>query len=197
MSHRHTGRTPVALLEAALKVAAQHGVRGITHRKVVAQAAISLGSTSYYFASLDELVLEAFRHFSKLERERHDGLFETADSRDEIVDAILQLVVTQSANTERAILLYELYAQGVRDHRYAEIVCDWSRMMAARLEARYSREVAAHIEVLIEGLTFQQLMGASALSDARARFIVNNALDGIRISVRRHKSVPIEANTIY
>jgi DNA-binding transcriptional regulator YbjK len=44
------------ILDAALRVLAEHGMRGLTHRAVDAAAAIAAGSTSYYFRSRSALV---------------------------------------------------------------------------------------------------------------------------------------------
>lgn len=167
-----------ALLDAALDIAARQGVRAITHRKVAAKAGVSLGSTNYYFASIDELVLEAFRHFSLRERSRYDEIFEAAQSLDAVTEAVLALVQKQFQDTDRAVLLYELYAQGVRDPRYAAVVRSWSRASLARLEERYSRAVAAQIEVFVEGFTFQRLLGDTSLSDRQARSLIRTILEG-------------------
>ena len=44
------------ILDAALRVLADHGMRGLTHRAVDAAAGIAPGSTSYYFRSRSALV---------------------------------------------------------------------------------------------------------------------------------------------
>jgi DNA-binding transcriptional regulator YbjK len=52
-----------ALLDAALRVIAESGVEAVTHRRVAEAAGVSRGTTTYHFASRDEIVLEAFRHY--------------------------------------------------------------------------------------------------------------------------------------
>ena len=52
-----------AILDATLRVIADGGVDAVTHRRVAAEADVALGSTTYYFASREELVREAFRHY--------------------------------------------------------------------------------------------------------------------------------------
>ena len=44
------------ILDAALRVLAEHGMRGLTHRAVDEAAGIPPGSTSYYFRSRSALV---------------------------------------------------------------------------------------------------------------------------------------------
>lgn len=52
-----------ALLRAAVEVVAERGVGGATHRAIAARAGVPLATTSYFFSSLDELLLEALRLF--------------------------------------------------------------------------------------------------------------------------------------
>src|SRR5690606_15970372 len=51
------------LLRAGMELAGERGMAGVTHRAVAARAGVSLGSTSYFFSSLDELLAEAIRSF--------------------------------------------------------------------------------------------------------------------------------------
>lgn len=44
-----------AIVQAAAELIAGHGTKGITHRMVAAHAGVPLGSTTQYFASLDDL----------------------------------------------------------------------------------------------------------------------------------------------
>ena len=169
--------TRAALLEAALQVAAAYGVKGVTHRRIAAAAGISLGSTSYHFASLDDLILEAFRYFAERESGKYDRLFEAAESLEDLIEAALAVVQVQHSDVTGATLLYELYAQGVRDPRYRSIVQQWSRTATARVEKLCPHEVAVRFEVIWEGLTFQRLLGDSSLSDRQAREFLRTALN--------------------
>ncbi|MCG2622598.1 TetR family transcriptional regulator [Arthrobacter sp. I2-34] len=169
--------TRTALLEAVLKVAAAHGVRGVTHRRVASAAGISLGSTSYHFASLDDMLLEAFRYFAERESGKYSRLFESAESMEDLIEAALAVVRVQHSDVTGATLLYELYAQGVRDPRYRSIVQQWSRSATAQVERLCAHEVAVRFEVIWEGLTFQRLLGDSSLSDRQARDFLRTALN--------------------
>ncbi len=52
-----------ALLRAGMELAGERGMAGVTHRAVAERADVSLATTSYFFASLDDLLMEATRHF--------------------------------------------------------------------------------------------------------------------------------------
>jgi DNA-binding transcriptional regulator YbjK len=59
-----------AIIEATIRLIGREGVDGITHRAVAHEAGVSLSSTTYHFASRDEIVSEALRHVAALEIER-------------------------------------------------------------------------------------------------------------------------------
>jgi DNA-binding transcriptional regulator YbjK len=47
------------LLRAVIDLVAESGVRGVTHRSVAARAGLPPATTTYYFASIDDLINEA------------------------------------------------------------------------------------------------------------------------------------------
>src|SRR4051812_25534850 len=49
------------IADAAIAVVAERGIEGVTHRAVAAAADVPLGSTTYHFATLDDLLAEALR----------------------------------------------------------------------------------------------------------------------------------------
>jgi DNA-binding transcriptional regulator YbjK len=51
------------VLEAALRVIGTSGIRAATHRAVAAEAGTSLSATTYYFASGEDLLEQAFAHY--------------------------------------------------------------------------------------------------------------------------------------
>lgn len=65
-SHRARGLARrEALLRAAVEIVAERGVGGATHRAIAERAGVPPSTTTYFFASIDELVLEALRHFTQ------------------------------------------------------------------------------------------------------------------------------------
>ena len=55
-----------SLLEATLRVIARGGVEAVTHRRVAAEAGVSHGTTTYHFASREDIILQAFRYYIRL-----------------------------------------------------------------------------------------------------------------------------------
>ncbi|HEY4378112.1 MAG TPA: TetR family transcriptional regulator, partial [Acidimicrobiales bacterium] len=61
-THRASGQLRrSALLKAAADLAGEVGVGAVTHRAVAARAGVPLSTTSYFFASIEELMIEAMR----------------------------------------------------------------------------------------------------------------------------------------
>lgn len=55
-------RRRAQLLDATLRVIASRGLTAVTHRSVAAEAGIPSGTTTYYFASKDELIEACLQH---------------------------------------------------------------------------------------------------------------------------------------
>ena len=62
------------LLDAAIQVLGERGVRALTHRAVDAQARVSAGSTANYFSTREALFAAIVERFSERERQNFDDL---------------------------------------------------------------------------------------------------------------------------
>src|SRR4051794_41760887 len=49
------------IIDAAIRVVGAKGLAGLSHRSVAAEADVPLGSTTYHFKTLDELMVAALR----------------------------------------------------------------------------------------------------------------------------------------
>ncbi len=83
------------LLEAAIHLIGAHGLDGVTHRAVAAEAGVPAASTSYYFRSKDELIDEALHTLATREierlRERRDALGAGAADLETLTDGAERL----------------------------------------------------------------------------------------------------------
>src|SRR6185312_15343969 len=55
------------LLEVTIELVAREGIDAVTHRRVAELAGVPLGSTTYYFASREEMLVEALKTFGRQE----------------------------------------------------------------------------------------------------------------------------------
>ena len=155
------------ILDGALHVLAEHGMRGLTHRAVDAVAGIPQGSTSYYFRSRSALVAGCVERLLEL-----DLAFESAavsavggDIRalvDALVDAGVAMATTRR---HRTIARYELSLAAVRDPqlraalvRGGDIIRAIGADVLRALGATDADRSAEAIVAIIDGMVFTALV---------------------------------------
>ena len=111
-----------AILDATLRVISAGGVDAVTHRRVAAEADVALGSTTYYFASREELLREAFRHYlsevtSGIESLGREMPFKGAKG---IAEALTELARREFSEPALVLAEYELILYAARDPVLAE-----------------------------------------------------------------------------
>jgi len=113
-THRAAGKARRnALLEAAVEVIAERGVSGATHRAIADKAKVPLSTTSYFFASIDELIAEAMRMaatqlIAALDEARAD-IAADGLSPEEMIDRYVDLLIDVPATFRAAE--FEIYVQ--------------------------------------------------------------------------------------
>ena len=61
MARRYDPERRQRIIDAAIRVVGSKGIAGLSHRSVAAEADVPLGSTTYHFKTLDELMVAALR----------------------------------------------------------------------------------------------------------------------------------------
>ena len=122
-----------AILDATLRVVAAGGIDAVTHRRVAAEARVPLGSTTYYFRSRDEMLVEAFRQYMAGIRSIIGLLAEEFPQKDLASFLDLLVAFTQREFQDPALVLaeYELSLFAVRNPELAEEVRAWQRTMVS------------------------------------------------------------------
>lgn len=133
-----------SILEAALRVVADGGVEAVTHRRVAAEAGVPLGSTTYYFASREDLLRAAFRHHAAAVLRQLDTLGEGMRLRTapDVVAFLVELAEHELADRDALVVEYELIVRAARDPELAREVKAYERSLASRLG-----EVLEHLGV--------------------------------------------------
>ena len=156
-----------AIIEATIRLIGRDGVDGVTHRAVAAEAGVSLSSTTYHFASRDEIITEALRRVADLELERL--------ARD--AEALLE-VHADIASIARALTAW-LTEQVTGD--------DLVRVRAGyhlQLEAARRPELRAiHVAwgQAVQGLAESVLRAAGSPRPHTDAGILSSAIDGLRL----------------
>ena len=167
------------IVAAAIDVIAEHGVAGTTHRRIAAAADVPLGSLTYHFDGLVDLLAHAFRlHAARMSRV-YEAHFHGVGTHEDLVDAVTDLVDGDAgADTGDWAVAYELYLAALRDPALRTITESWMRTSRAVLERFVDPLTARGVDGLIEGLVMHKTLSTAPVSRAETRIIVARVLAG-------------------
>jgi TetR/AcrR family transcriptional regulator, regulator of biofilm formation and stress response len=148
------------IIDVALEVIATHGVAGTSHRKVAAAAGVPLGSMTYYFSGMDELLHEAFSRFADRGVQRFTERMARAATPAEALDAVIEGIITDipPSGSDEQVVTYELYTLAARDHAFRDITERWMARARAALERHFDPLTARLLDALIEGLAVHRTL---------------------------------------
>jgi DNA-binding transcriptional regulator YbjK len=157
------------VLEAALRVIAERGVAGATHRAVAEAAGVPASTTTYYFASLDELLEEALLLFVREEAPRLRELGDRLQGAQLPVAEIARLFIAELRTLQGLELAqFELYLEAARRPHLREAAQEcidlYVDVAEAALRAAGSpnpRERAQAFVALIDGYGLHRLATGS------------------------------------
>jgi len=165
------------IADAALTVVAEQGITGLSHRKVAAAAGVPLGSTTYHFATLDDLIAAAMdqaaqRSVDALRTWERD-LAPDADLAAALADFVLRSIGEQRADT---VAEYNLYALALHRPQLRAAAVAWDDALAEVLRARTDPLTGQMLGVLLCGLIMQAVLRADLLDRAEIETQLRRAL---------------------
>jgi DNA-binding transcriptional regulator YbjK len=173
------------ILDGALTVLAEQGMRGLTHRAVDTAAGLPAGSTSYYFRSREALVTGCVHRLLELDLEQDVSAAETAvltaggDLRGVLAE-VLTAIGVRMATVERVRTLarYELSLAAVRDPvlraallRGGDTIRERGAGLLAHAGAVDPVAAAAEVAAVLDGLVYTALVRGPAEPKALAAWI--------------------------
>lgn len=156
---RHEPDRRNRLIDVTLDLIAEVGVAGISHRKIAARAGVPLGSMTYHFDGMDELLFEAFARFAETIIKRFEERLGAATTIDEARNAVISLIhedLTGPQSARDAVLTFELYTLAAREPRFRAITREWMRRSRVELERHFDSDTAHQLDALIEGLAIHR-----------------------------------------
>lgn len=157
-------RRRATLLAAAVDLLTEGGFAAVTHRAVAHRAHLPLAATTYYFASRDQLLAEAFAQLVETE---------LATTRAWIADHGLTALPDQVAATDRTrqLGLWELYVHAGRDPVLQQIARRWSdgcaRLIADTLHLPDTDPRVRLLYTTISALWLEHVVEQRPLDEAR------------------------------
>ena len=129
-----------------------HGVEGLTHRRVAAAAGVPLGSTTYHYATLDDL-LAAGLEAAAAESAAELKVWEQTLAERDLVEGTTEMIVDgMRSRRQRIAVRYELYVAALRRPRLRPISTEWSRLLAG-IYRQYTDDLTADaLAAAVDGL---------------------------------------------
>jgi DNA-binding transcriptional regulator YbjK len=165
-----------AILDATLDVIAEHGVARTTHRHIAAQAGVPLGSITYHFASLTDLMAQAFARHVEQQGVVFEQLFEGVETHEQFVETLVGLVHGGPERHRGAVLGFELHLAALRDPGLRDLTQAWtddSRTVLARFSGPAR---AARLDALLEGMIMHALLTTAPESREATRDAIEQTL---------------------
>lgn len=154
------------IIDACLDVIAEGGVDGTSHRKVAAAADVPLGSMTYHFDGMDDLLHAAFTRFADGVAAQFEARMAAAKTREQAIEAVTALVAHDVfAEARDLAITLELYTLAARRPRFRAITQHWMERSRSALERHFDPATARQIDALIEGLTIHRALGTTAVDD--------------------------------
>jgi DNA-binding transcriptional regulator YbjK len=167
------------ILTVALDVLADHGLDGLTQRRVAAAADVPLGSVTYHFPSRDDLVLAAFARFVQEQSALFAGRFGGIATREDLIETLTALVAGGPDRLRAGVLGFELYLLALRDPRARDLTAAWTAESRTALARLMEPTAAADLDAYLEGLILHVLVSPTPTPTEVVRASVTRFVDAI------------------
>lgn len=140
------------ILRATLDVIRAEGVHGASYRRVASHAGVPLGSMTYYFPSLDGLIVSAFESLGEDLQHRYAAPLRAASTAEDAIEALVSATVGATSPSPEDVRLYtELFHYAARSARAAELIRAFQSMSLEVLRGRLSDSAARAADALMWG----------------------------------------------
>jgi DNA-binding transcriptional regulator YbjK len=160
------------IIDAAIRVVGERGIDGLSHRAVAAAADVPLGSTTYHFATLDDLLVAALRQVCvEPQAALEDWRRHLEGSGLPLADRLAGLLEEAMAGDRSRIRIeYELYLAALRRDALRPVAAEWLDGAVGILNG-YTDDAstARALIALIDGLLLQLLLTGRPFDRAEVR----------------------------
>ncbi|MBT2402232.1 MULTISPECIES: TetR/AcrR family transcriptional regulator [unclassified Streptomyces] len=159
------------IIDAAIRVVGAKGIAGLSHRSVAAEADVPLGSTTYHFKTLDDLLVAALRQANEA------FTVPPPAPGDDLARSLARLLgELLSADRGRAELEYELYLEALRRPALRPVAAQWCESVTAALAQRVDPVTARALVAVMDGICLQVLLTDTEYDEPYARDILGRVL---------------------
>ncbi len=173
MARRYDPERRQRIIDAAIRVVGEKGIAGLSHRTVAAEADVPLGSTTYHFKTLDDLLVAALR-------QANEGFAKVIASRGALEDPHTDLAAELAGGMGEWLagdrtgveLECELYLAALRRPALRPVAAEWAHDLADRLSQRTDAVTARALVALLDGICLQVLLTEVPYDEEYAREVL-------------------------
>jgi len=153
------------IIDAALEIILSAGATQATARRIAETASVSPGTVTYHFASINELLAEAFAKMSadiaSVFTARLKAAPDLAAARETVVDLIYGAVTPLS---RQMMFSFELYTFVSRNPEYRGLAEEWMERSRQALHLHFDLPTAKAVDALLEGFTIHNFLNRQHVS---------------------------------
>ncbi|MGW0997833.1 TetR/AcrR family transcriptional regulator [Streptomyces sp. NPDC002520] len=172
MTRRHDPGRRQRIIDAAIRVVGEKGIAGLTHRTVAAAADVPLGSTTYHFATLDDLLVAALRQINeRLANTLAERLPE--DGRGDLAADLARVMGEWLTGDRTGVELeYELYLAALRRPALRPVAAEWTEDAGACLARHTDPLTARALLAAMDGIFLQVLLTGGSYDEEYTRTVL-------------------------
>jgi DNA-binding transcriptional regulator YbjK len=168
------------IIDATIDVIAERGVAATTHRRIAAAADVPLGSVTYHFASLRDLLRQAFERHAQAMSAGYAAHFHDVRSAEDLITALTNLVHDPGPKRDW-VIGYELHLAALRDPALASVTESWMRAGRNALEQFLDPPSARLVDALLAGLGMHRELSTDPPPWEQTRDHVSRVLAGASV----------------
>ncbi|MFJ7295035.1 TetR/AcrR family transcriptional regulator [Streptomyces collinus] len=179
MPRRHDPERRQRIIDAAIRVVGSKGIAGLSHRSVAAEADVPLGSTTYHFRTLDELMVAALRQTNEGFAKMVASCGGLEDPRTDLAAELAGWIREWLSGDRTGVELeYELYLAALRRPALRPVAAEWAEGVADLLSPRTDSVTARALVAVVDGICLQVLLTGVPYDEEYAREVLARVLAG-------------------
>ncbi|WP_329061135.1 TetR/AcrR family transcriptional regulator [Amycolatopsis sp. NBC_01480] len=167
------------IAKAAIQVVAERGIEGLTHRAVAAAADVPLGSTTYHFATLDDLLEVALHEAAENNvrelREWEQALAPDADFAAALAELVMGYIHELYPHT---VVEYDLYVAAMHRPRLRPASAAWDDALIELFRSRTDPLTGRLLAGLFCGLLMQAALSEPQPDHTEIEALFRRAIEG-------------------
>jgi DNA-binding transcriptional regulator YbjK len=165
------------IARAAISVVAERGIEKLTHRAVAAAAGVPLGSTTYHFATLDDLLAVALRQAAADDVAQLREWVDNRDAAEELPVMLSELVLRYlGPERPRTVVEHQLYIAALHRPALRHVSTEWDAALSDLFTSYTDPVTGQMLSAIFCGLLLQGVVRESVPGRDEIEMIFRRAL---------------------